>query len=222
MPDHVEQWLAELLRLNDEEEKVTEKQIKIVQAAVEIFAEKGYSATSTSEIAQKAGVAEGTIFRHYKTKQNLLLAIVSPIMEKLVAPFVIRNFQEVLNVQYERFEDFMRAMLINRLAFTRKYAPVLKVMIHEIPFNPDLQAQFMEHVSTNVVERVRRIVVHFQAQGQIIEAPADSIVRMCASTIVGYAVTRYFLAPERDWNDDEEIDLMIRFMMNGLSLNPVR
>lgn len=48
---------------------LTERQKKIVAAAIESFAEKGYSATSTKEIAQKAGVAEGTIFRHYKTKR---------------------------------------------------------------------------------------------------------------------------------------------------------
>lgn len=48
---------------------LTPKQAKILQAAVEIFAEKGYAATSTSEIAKRAGVAEGTIFRHYKTKK---------------------------------------------------------------------------------------------------------------------------------------------------------
>lgn len=49
---------------------LTPKQAKILQAAVEIFAEKGYAATSTSEIAKRAGVAEGTIFRHYKTKKR--------------------------------------------------------------------------------------------------------------------------------------------------------
>lgn len=66
----IDPWLKELLRLNDEEEKMTDKQIKIVQAAVEIFSEKGFAGSSTSEIAQKAGVAEGTIFRHYKTKKS--------------------------------------------------------------------------------------------------------------------------------------------------------
>lgn len=54
---------------------MTDKQISIISAAIEIFAEKGYSATTTSVIAKKAGVGEGTIFHHYKTKKDLLLAI---------------------------------------------------------------------------------------------------------------------------------------------------
>ena len=72
MPDKDIQF-DELLDNGDE---LTEKQKKIIVSAIQSFAEKGYSATSTSEIAKKAGVAEGTIFRHYKTKKDLLLAIV--------------------------------------------------------------------------------------------------------------------------------------------------
>lgn len=62
-------WIQELLQIGGKEGQFSEKQLKILEAAVEMFAEKGYAATSTSEIAKKAGVAEGTIFRHYKTKK---------------------------------------------------------------------------------------------------------------------------------------------------------
>lgn len=65
-----QQWIKELLKVNGEDVKLSEKQIKILEAAIEIFAEKGYASTSTSEIAKRAGVAEGTIFRHYKTKKT--------------------------------------------------------------------------------------------------------------------------------------------------------
>ncbi|MDP4107839.1 MAG: helix-turn-helix domain-containing protein, partial [Bacillota bacterium] len=44
---------------------MTEKQQKIVETAIQMFADKGYASTSTAEIAKAAGVAEGTIFRHF-------------------------------------------------------------------------------------------------------------------------------------------------------------
>src|SRR4051794_38999386 len=91
MSEEMEHWVAEMLRVNDSDTKMTDKQIKIIKAAVETFSEKGYAASSTSEIAQKAGVAEGTIFRHYKTKKDLLLSIVAPMMAKLIAPFVLKD-----------------------------------------------------------------------------------------------------------------------------------
>lgn len=54
---------------------MTEKQEKILQAALELFAKEGYNATSTSKVAKHAGVSEGLIFRHYSNKDGLLQAI---------------------------------------------------------------------------------------------------------------------------------------------------
>jgi len=47
---------------------MTEKQDKILSAALEFFANKGFNATSTNQIAQKAGVSEDLIFRHLRVK----------------------------------------------------------------------------------------------------------------------------------------------------------
>ncbi len=55
---------------------MTDKKEKILSVALELFANEGYSVTSTSKIAQKAGVSEGLIFRHFQNKKGLLEAIV--------------------------------------------------------------------------------------------------------------------------------------------------
>jgi AcrR family transcriptional regulator len=217
MADEMEQWLASLLHLNDEEEKMTDKQIKIIEAAVEIFAEKGFAATSTNEIAQKAGVAEGTIFRHYRTKKDLLISIVTPIMAKLVAPFVLRDFHRVLDTEYESFEDFLRAVMRNRLDFAMKNAPVIKIMLHEIPFHPELHTQFRVQIFPQVAERVERVVTHFQSRGELIVMPPVTLLRMGATAIVGYILMRSLIMPENNWNDDEEIERTIQFIMHGLT-----
>lgn len=54
---------------------MTEKQEKILNTALELFAEHGYDSTSTSKVAKAAGVSEGLIFKHYKNKEGLLAAI---------------------------------------------------------------------------------------------------------------------------------------------------
>ena len=56
---------------------MTEKQERILTCALELFAENGYDATSTSKVAKAAGVSEGLIFRHFDSKQGLLEAILS-------------------------------------------------------------------------------------------------------------------------------------------------
>jgi AcrR family transcriptional regulator len=204
-------------QLIDAEEELTDKQKKIIVSAIESFAEKGYSATSTSEIAKKAGVAEGTIFRHYKTKKDLLLAIVAPVMARFVAPFIIKDIQKVLHQDYEHFEDFLKAMLENRRDFLIKNLPTLKILMQEIPFHPELRELFKEHIALKIFAQFEKLVEHYQARGQIIEMPAYSVVRMTFTSIFGYLIARYMILPEADWDDEAEAERTIQFIMHGLA-----
>jgi len=67
---------------------MTEKQEKIVQAALQLFAKEGYHATSTSKVAKQAGVSEGLIFRHFGNKEGLLQAILEEGERRIKALFV--------------------------------------------------------------------------------------------------------------------------------------
>jgi len=57
------------------------KKKAILMAATKLFAQKGFTSTTTSEIAKKADVAEGTIFHHYKSKDNILITILKQIID---------------------------------------------------------------------------------------------------------------------------------------------
>ncbi|MFC4307054.1 TetR/AcrR family transcriptional regulator [Cohnella boryungensis] len=222
MPDQNEKWVTELLRLAEGDDgKKTEKQVRILEAAVEIFSEKGFAAASTSEIAQKAGVAEGTIFRHYKTKKDLLLSIAGPIATKLAAPFIMREFAaKVLDIRHERVEDLFRMIAKDRLAFARKHYKLLRILIHEIPFHPELMAQVQTLFKEIVFQRMEKIILHFQEQGQIIEAPPWRVLRTAVSLFVGMVVTRLLILPDDPIDEDEEIERTIDLLMHGLSPKP--
>ena len=61
---------------------MTDRQEKILNSALELFATSGYNAVSTSKIAKEAEVSEGLIFRHFKNKQGLLDAVLNQADEK--------------------------------------------------------------------------------------------------------------------------------------------
>lgn len=218
MSDKQEQWLEDLIRLSAEDkEKKTEKQMKILEAAVEIFSEKGYAATSTSEIAQKAGVAEGTIFRHYKTKKDLLLSIAGPIVSKLLFPFVIRDFVKMIDLPYERADDFFRAIAKDRFKFARENTKIIKIIIHELPFQPELMEQVKVLSTEYVVKRIQKIIIHFQEEGQVIEAPPWRVMRTGASILMGMILTHLFILPDFPIDEDEEIERTIDILMYGIA-----
>jgi AcrR family transcriptional regulator len=61
-----------------------ESRSAIIEAALELFAKKGFSATTTEQIAGKARVSKGLIFTHFPTKQDLLLAIINEEFDRLL------------------------------------------------------------------------------------------------------------------------------------------
>ena len=54
---------------------------KILDTAIQLFAEKGFNGTTTKEIAEAAGVNESLIFRHFSTKRELYGAIIEKKIE---------------------------------------------------------------------------------------------------------------------------------------------
>ena len=87
---------------------MTEKQEKILNAALELFSEEGFKATSTSKVAKRAGVSEGLIFRHFKNKDGLLEAIIKLGEERaktLFADIVLESDPKaVLRMTFDLYE----------------------------------------------------------------------------------------------------------------------
>jgi AcrR family transcriptional regulator len=85
------------------------KRAHILQTATRLFATKGYRETSTSELAGLIGAAESTIFYHFKTKEDILLAILRNIREELLGEFERHQ-------QGREFPDGL-AMLLDAVSF---------------------------------------------------------------------------------------------------------
>lgn len=212
------EWETLLEQPKGDRGELTEKQKKIIQAAIEIFAEKGFSASSTSEIARKAGVAEGTIFRHYKTKKDLLITIIEPVVRNLLAPFIIQDLDKVLDQRYNDFEDFLRAMEMNRKNFLEKNLPLLKILIQEIPFHIELKDLFKKYVTPEPLAKLDALIKHFQEKGEIIQLPTYTIVRLVGTSIIGYLFVRNIIPPEVPWDDEAERERTFQFILRGLKV----
>ncbi len=60
--------------------KTDDKRERILEAAVKVFAKKGYFAAKVAEIARKAGVADGTIYLYFRNKEDILVSLFEQVM----------------------------------------------------------------------------------------------------------------------------------------------
>ncbi|WP_404455723.1 TetR/AcrR family transcriptional regulator [Virgibacillus necropolis] len=198
---------------------MTPKQEKIIEAAIKIISEKGYHNTSTSEIAKQAGVAEGTIFRHYRTKKDLLVAIVSPVIMKSIVPIFAEKFvDQVFQQSHEHFEDLLCTFIKNRFEFAKSNIPLIKILIQELAFHPDIQASFKTSFMEKVYPAVSQALDYYKEKGELQDLPNETIIRMIGPTILGFLVTRFIVQPNKDWEDEVEIKRTVNYIIGGIGL----
>src|SRR5690242_17037548 len=87
---------------------LTEKQRRVIRAAVEVFAEKGFSAATTQEIAKRAKVAEGTLFKFYKSKKDMLLTIGIPVVKRFLFTLTDKDFLKLFEQDVPEFPIFLK------------------------------------------------------------------------------------------------------------------
>ena len=65
--------------------RISDKHNKIIQAAIKVFARKGFFSARISDIAKKAKVADGTIYLYFNNKYDILISIFEEEIGKIIA-----------------------------------------------------------------------------------------------------------------------------------------
>jgi TetR/AcrR family fatty acid metabolism transcriptional regulator len=90
-----------------------EKPQQIIDAAVRVFARKGYYQSRVSDIAREAGIAAGTIYLYFKTKDEILITLFRDAMDRFVAsvrsavaaePDAVSKLRRVIKLHFEMLE----------------------------------------------------------------------------------------------------------------------
>jgi AcrR family transcriptional regulator len=134
--------------------RIDRRRQEILAAAARIFAQKGYAATTTRELADAADVAEGTLYNYFGGKREIFRAVAveaeTPMEEALLSAGTLEN-REAMVVLFERAFDLVEA----RLPFTRALwteAWTDDSILHE--FVVARLARVFERVKAFVAERV--------------------------------------------------------------------
>ncbi len=172
-----------------------EKRRQILDAAVRVFAHKGFHTSRVGDIAEEAGVAHGLLYHYFSSKDEVLETVFhenwSVLLDRIRA---VERTDEPATEQLRH----VAAILLR----TWRHEPdVVRVVVREIARSPEVQQRIGE--LEQPVDSIRRIVERGQAQG---EFRADLDPHYCATIFYGgidAVLTTWVLGTRPD--DDEAI-----------------
>lgn len=168
------------------DQTLTDKQRAILQASLELFAEQGFDHTSTSDIAHKADVAEGTVYRRYKTKEALREAVIAPIIDNIFPSLAADFSRDELQTKYDSLEDFFKAVFMDRFSFVNDNLQELKVLMEMVFFTADGRQALLKRVAPEVTQQMMSTLDDLKSRHLMIDWPNDLIIQTMMSQLVGY------------------------------------
>ena len=115
-----------------EQERIDRRRAQILEAASRVFARKGFHRTTVREVAREAGIADGTIYLYFASKQELLLALLGQlgrVGERRA------DFAELEGIDVRAFMD---AYLRRRFAELREWRQLFAAVFPEVLADPGL------------------------------------------------------------------------------------
>ena len=155
---------------------------EIVQAALAVFAEKGFAGARLDEIAARAGVSKGALYLYFATKEEMFRAVVEQAIRPNLALVQDMATQQVAFPQLAR----TTARLMAHVAATSPLGGIVKMVIAEAGNFPELARIWYERTIGPVLEVLVNVITRAQARGEL--RPGDArqyALSLVAPTLVG-------------------------------------
>ncbi|MBK6687102.1 MAG: TetR/AcrR family transcriptional regulator [Deltaproteobacteria bacterium] len=133
-----------------------DKRRRIVDAAVHVFAEKGFFGARVSEIAEAAGVADGTIYLYFKSKDDILISLFEEKMAE-----IIKQLQEIL-ATLDDPEAKMRRYIVEHLKLVAGQPHLMQVLTVELRQS----ARFIKEYSPKAFAKYLAVIGNILEEGQ--------------------------------------------------------
>lgn len=165
---------------------------KIFETSMKLFAEKGYDGTSVEEITATVGVAKGTLYYHFSSKEEIFNFLVEEGMK------LLKNSIEIKTSKFNNTIDKIKAIILIELKVVAKYENIITIIL----------SQFWGYESRNIacksyvldyIRTIEEIIKEGMEKGEIPKGNASAL----ASTI--FALTNSCLVYKAE--NDERFDI---------------
>ena len=182
---------------------------KIMQAAVDLISTKSYNGTSTIQIAKHAGLSQATLFKYFKTKEDLLTAILHPVVPGLFGRF----FEELLALNTT--EEKVHYLVHNRMAYLKKNRALMKIILQEIFSNKKLRKEQL-YIWNTLQDKLLRLHKELIKDSRVNpELTIPQMVRICVGPLLGYFAQLYIVGDNSEIRD-KDLELLEKQILGGL------
>jgi AcrR family transcriptional regulator len=184
---------------------------QILDAAVQVFADKGFNRATIKDVARAAGIADGTIYNYFENKTSLLLGILNR-----------------LNESDQREGDFAQAAQTDIRAWMHSYIKqrydalepegykIFQAVIPEILVDEKLRSLYAEQVINPTYAMAEKFFQQWMDEGIIQQVDAKLAVRFISAAFVGLIILRQLGDTELKDRWDELPDITTELLLNGL------
>ena len=197
--------------ISDYMETCPDKEVRIINAAIQIFSEKGFENTKTKEIAEKAGIAEGTIFRYFPSKGAILEKMV-PLMIKVIQPKLEKPIRDILDEQKDSsIEEILAIILTDRLSIMHKNKLFFKSVLPAVVHRPKLLKQLNDSLIPAIKMYVSQLLETAQQRGEI---SSEMTVDMLFNQLFGFIISYSLFNGSMD-NAEKDVRTYLKYAMKG-------
>lgn len=188
---------------------------QIIVIAAELFSQKGFRGTTTKEIADRAGVSEAIIFRHFATKDELYAAILD---------FKIRQADERLKAQLseaaQRKDDkaFFGSLAFEMLEFHCKDETFMRLLLFSGLEGHDLSSIFFHSAARDFKDRIHRYIKQRVADGAFRQMDPAVAARAFVGMVLHQVQVRTIFKDSEDikLSNKQFADRFVEIFLNGV------
>ncbi len=193
---------------------------EILDAALQQFTEKGFSATRMVDVAEAAGISKGTLYRYFANKE----AIFREVVQQRITPQL-----DQVEAQVENFEG-TQADLLKQLingwwmgVACTSLSAIPKIIVSESGNFPELAEYFTHNVVTRSRQLFSKVINRGIQGGEFHQYDADTVARLVVAPLVQATIWMHSLKPyDDDMGTQSYLQLHTEFILNSLLKQPVQ
>ncbi len=199
-------------------EKVPDKRQRILDAALQVFAERGYYNAKVAEVARQAGVADGTIYLYFENKDDLLINLFEDRMD-----FLIRRLREDLDQHGGTVPERIRRLMHLHLRLAVEAPALAEFITVELRQSSKFVKEYNNPKFQQYLTILRDLVVEGQQDGSLM-ATLDprNVVRAIFGALDELLLSLTLATRRKPVNLARAADDLADMFLRGIERSPTR